>query len=106
MDDGVPCAFPGRVVEHLVVEDEAADLDDPEEQDEEERGHEGELDESLAAGPVPRRARTLGCTEAHGLSNAKSEMAKMLVLRNVRLWGRPRRVLKKSMPTGAINLNV
>jgi hypothetical protein len=49
VDDGVSSAFPGRVAEHLLEEDEAAGLDDAEDEDEQQRRHERELDECLPA---------------------------------------------------------
>ncbi len=49
MDDGVPCALAGGVVQRLEVQHEASGLEDAHEQDEEQRGHDGELDKGLAA---------------------------------------------------------
>src|SRR6187200_1359476 len=49
VDDRVASTLAGRVTETLVVEDEPACFDDPEQEQEEERNDQGELDESLTS---------------------------------------------------------
>ena len=56
MDDRVSRALARRVVEGLVIEHEAAGLDDREQDQEEDRGNEGELRQRLPSAP-PTRAR-------------------------------------------------